>query len=115
MPEIVPLGPGHDRVAFDCGSAELNAFFKATARQHAAKGISRTWVLADPNAPESLSVFSPWRYAKYMHSIFPPNMPGNTRNILLPLFGSPDSLCRQSIEGKDTAKCFSWKRSIAPF
>lgn len=51
MPEIVPLGPGHDRVAFDCGSAELNAFFKATARQHAARGISRTWVLADSNAP----------------------------------------------------------------
>jgi GNAT superfamily N-acetyltransferase len=45
------LGTGHDRVAFDCGSAELNAFFKATARQHAAKGISRTSVLADLNDP----------------------------------------------------------------
>lgn len=47
MPEIVPLYRGHDRSGFDCGVQELNAFLRATARQHAQKGISRTFVLTD--------------------------------------------------------------------
>ncbi len=45
MPEIVPLDRSHDRTGFDCGVPELKAFLRATARQHAEKGISRTFVL----------------------------------------------------------------------
>jgi len=41
----------HDRDGFDCGSEPLNRFLKQTARQHAERGISRTFVLVDERAP----------------------------------------------------------------
>jgi len=47
VPEIVPLEQSHSRGGFDCGVPELNAFLRATARQHGLKGISRTFVLTD--------------------------------------------------------------------
>ena len=50
MPEITPLDRSHDRAGFDCGVPELNAFLKATARQHGDKGISRTFVLTEGDA-----------------------------------------------------------------
>ena len=57
MPEIVPLDRSHDRSGFDCGVPELNAFLRATARQHSQKGISRTFVLTD-SSPAILGFFS---------------------------------------------------------
>lgn len=46
------LTKAHDRAGFDCGSEPLNAFLKQTARQHAERGISRTYVLVEEDAPE---------------------------------------------------------------
>jgi GNAT superfamily N-acetyltransferase len=46
------LATCHDREAFDCGSDPLNAFLRQTARQHAARGISRTFVLVEEDAAE---------------------------------------------------------------
>lgn len=57
MPEITPLDRVHDRSGFDCGVPELNAFLRATARQHAQKGISRTFVLTD-GTPAILGFFT---------------------------------------------------------
>lgn len=57
MPEIAPLDKSHDRTGFDCGVPELNAFLKATARQHSQKGISRTFVLTDGD-PAILGFFT---------------------------------------------------------
>ena len=57
MLEIVPLSRDHDRSDFDCGVPELNAFFKATSRQHIAKGISRTFVLTDQASPNTVIGF----------------------------------------------------------
>lgn len=57
MPEIVPLDRSHDRAGFDCGVPELNAFLRATARQHAQKGISRTFVLTG-GTPAILGFFT---------------------------------------------------------
>ena len=54
MPEIVLLASHHDRFAFDCGVSELNGFLKRTARQHGDKGISRTFVLAEPEKPSTI-------------------------------------------------------------
>jgi GNAT superfamily N-acetyltransferase len=51
VPEIVSLSRNHDRAGFDCGVPELNSFFKATARQHSDKGISRTFVLSEQERP----------------------------------------------------------------
>jgi len=50
--KIELLAKSHDREGFDCGSEPLNAFLKQTARQHAARGISRTFVLVEENAAE---------------------------------------------------------------
>jgi ribosomal protein S18 acetylase RimI-like enzyme len=50
--KIELLSKSHDRDGFDCGSEPLNLFLKQTARQHAERGISRTFVLVDEEAPE---------------------------------------------------------------
>jgi len=50
--EIELLAKSHDRDGFDCGSEPLNLFLKQTARQHAARGISRTFVLVEEGASE---------------------------------------------------------------
>ena len=50
MHKIELLAKSHDRDVFDCGSEPLNLFLKQTARQHAERGISRTFVLVDEAA-----------------------------------------------------------------
>jgi GNAT superfamily N-acetyltransferase len=50
--KIEPLAKSHDRESFDCGSEPLNLFLKQTARQHAKRGISRTFVLVEELAAE---------------------------------------------------------------
>lgn len=50
MHRIELLAKSHDRDGFDCGSEPLNQFLKQTARQHAERGISRTFVLVDEDA-----------------------------------------------------------------
>ena len=52
MRKIELLAKSHDRAGFDCGSEPLNLFLKQTARQHAARGISRTFVLVEEDASE---------------------------------------------------------------
>jgi ribosomal protein S18 acetylase RimI-like enzyme len=49
--KIELLAKTHDRDGFDCGSEPLNLFLKQTARQHAERGISRTFVLVDEAVP----------------------------------------------------------------
>ena len=50
MYKIELLAKSHDRDEFDCGIESLNLFLKQTARQHAERGISRTYVLMGENA-----------------------------------------------------------------
>jgi ribosomal protein S18 acetylase RimI-like enzyme len=50
--KIELLAKLHDREKFDCGSEPLNAYLKQTARQHAARGISQTFVLVDEDTAE---------------------------------------------------------------
>ncbi len=52
MRKLELLTKAHDRAGFDCGSEPLNAFLKQTARQHAERGISRTYVLVEEDVPE---------------------------------------------------------------
>ena len=47
MRKIELLAKSHDQDGFDCGSEPLNLFLKQTARQHAERGISRTFVLVE--------------------------------------------------------------------
>lgn len=45
---IEPLDTSkHDRAAFSCGVAQVDNFFKRTAKKLAAAGSSRVWVMAD--------------------------------------------------------------------
>jgi GNAT superfamily N-acetyltransferase len=48
--KIELLAKSHDRDGFDSGNGLLNLFLKQTARQHAERGISRTFVLVDEAA-----------------------------------------------------------------
>ena len=50
MYRIELLSKLHDRESFDCGSEPLNAYLQQTARQHATRGISQTFVLVEENA-----------------------------------------------------------------
>jgi len=50
--KVERLAKSHDREGFDSGSELLNVFLKQTARQHAARGISRTFVLVEEGASE---------------------------------------------------------------
>ena len=50
MRKIELLVKSHDRDGFDCGNDLLNLFLKQTARQHAERGLSRTFVLVDEAA-----------------------------------------------------------------
>ena len=52
MRKVELLAKSHDRDGFDCGSEPLNLFLKQTARQHAARGISRTFVLVEESSTE---------------------------------------------------------------
>ncbi len=56
MHRIEPLTKSHDRDNFDCGSEPLNLFLRQTARQHATRGISRTFVLVDESASEPIPI-----------------------------------------------------------
>jgi len=52
---IEPLSRRHDRAAFDCGSATLNAFLQKTARQYAERDIGVTHVVVqDEDSPQVL-------------------------------------------------------------
>jgi GNAT superfamily N-acetyltransferase len=46
-----PIGRGHDRKSFDCGSPELNAYLDRYARQNHESGGAKTFVAVSPAAP----------------------------------------------------------------
>lgn len=51
MLRFEPLDRHHDRRGFDCGEQALDIYLVTTARQHAEKGISRTFVAVDEASP----------------------------------------------------------------
>lgn len=55
MLEEHALDPGvHDRLGFDCGVPELNAYLRQLAVQHRRKGISAAYVLVDSDVPSMI-------------------------------------------------------------
>ncbi len=50
MLKVELLDATHDRRGFDCGVEPLNRYLHQIARQHIAKGISKTFVLVDEHA-----------------------------------------------------------------
>lgn len=56
MLKVELLDATHDRGGFDCGAESLNRYLQEIARQHIAKGISKTFVLIDEDATAPKSV-----------------------------------------------------------
>jgi GNAT superfamily N-acetyltransferase len=71
---IEPLAKVHDRDGFDCGSEPLNLFLKQTARQHASRGISRTFVLVDEadSEPKPILGFFALNLCQIQSDVLPP-------------------------------------------
>ncbi|EGV32629.1 GCN5-like N-acetyltransferase [Thiorhodococcus drewsii AZ1] len=51
---IQPLTGSHDRRGFDCGRVELNDWLAKVARQHQNKGLSKTFVAVQEQAPSAI-------------------------------------------------------------
>lgn len=71
MLRIEALSKEHDRKSFDCGNKQLNEFFQKTARQHADRGISRTFVLVDDELPIKVMAY----YTLTSCDVIPQNIP----------------------------------------
>lgn len=72
MLRIEPLSRRHRREGFDCGNPELNDYLRHTARQHAVKGLSRTEVLVDDEAPEEILGYLTVSLAEIVTDSLPP-------------------------------------------
>ena len=66
-----PLADDHDRAGFDCGVEPLNRYLKQIARQHEAKGIAKTYVLVDENAPAAIAGYFTLTYCQIDGGILP--------------------------------------------
>jgi GNAT superfamily N-acetyltransferase len=72
MLRIESLSRQHDREGFDCGNPNLNDYLRHTARQHTDKGLSRTEVLVDDEAPEEILVYVTMSLAEIITDTLPP-------------------------------------------
>ncbi len=68
---VLPLNDGHDRKGFDCGDAELNAWFAQVARQHKEKGVSSTFVAVAEDASADVLGFYALSLAELVNSDLP--------------------------------------------
>ncbi len=55
--QVLPLTGSHDRQAFDCGRPELNAWLAQVASQHQKKGLSKTFVAVQDDAPTRICAY----------------------------------------------------------
>ena len=72
MLKIEPLGSQHDRESFDCGQPDLEDYLGRIARQHADKGVSRTFVLVDDAEPDTVLGFMTLALCEIIPSALPP-------------------------------------------
>src|SRR3990167_6125106 len=62
----------HDREGFDCGNLDLNDYLRHTARQHTDKGLSRTEVLVNDDAPDEILGYVTVGLAEIITDTLPP-------------------------------------------
>jgi GNAT superfamily N-acetyltransferase len=72
MLRIELLGRRHRHKDFDCGSPELNDYLRHTARQHTDKGLSRTEVLVEGEAPDAILEYVTMSLAAIVTDNLPP-------------------------------------------
>jgi len=71
MLKVELLNSLHNRVDFDCGNAQLNAYLKQIARQHNEKGLSRTFVLINDKQPDVILGFFTLSICEINKQVFP--------------------------------------------
>ncbi len=71
MLKIEKLAKTHNRKSFDSGSESLNKFIKNLARQHADRGISRTFVLIEGDHPKIILGY----FTLIICEVIPANIP----------------------------------------
>jgi GNAT superfamily N-acetyltransferase len=74
MRRIEVLGPVHDRPDFDCGVPALNRYLHETARQHAEKGIARSFVLVETAVPAHILGFFSLSVCEIQSEYLPPRL-----------------------------------------
>lgn len=70
-PPTEPLGPAHDRGAFDCGNEALNRFLKQQARQEQDRHVSVCWVLPHQESASAIRGY----YTLSAYSVRVPELP----------------------------------------
>jgi ribosomal protein S18 acetylase RimI-like enzyme len=101
--KIELLARCHDRDGFDCGTEPLNLFLKQTARQHAERGISRTFVLVEEDAAELIPIlgFFSLNLCQLKAETFPPEeakrFPRSVAGVRLGRLAVAKELQRQGI------------------
>lgn len=75
---IQALTGDHDRQGFDCGRAELNDWLRQMARQHQAKGLSKTFVAILDEQPARICGY----YAFTLTEVDTRALPGASRKKL---------------------------------
>lgn len=75
---VLPLSKWHDRSGFDCGNAQLNAWFAQVAKQHKEKGVSSTFVVAASQSSAAVVGF----YAISMAELISEDLPEKSRKRL---------------------------------
>ncbi|MDR3436021.1 GNAT family N-acetyltransferase [Telmatospirillum sp.] len=66
-----PISKSHDRKGFDCGDAELNAFFDKHARQNHKAGSSKTFCAIDDANPKRVLGFYSLAPVSIFHELLP--------------------------------------------
>ncbi len=72
MLRIESLSRRHHREGFDCGNPDLNNYLRHTARQHIDKGLSRTEILVDDEAPAEILGYVTMSLAEIVTDTLPP-------------------------------------------
>lgn len=54
---IEPLGPDHDRAAFNCGNESLDRYIRMQASQDTRRGVGRIFVTVAPEEPKRIAGF----------------------------------------------------------
>ena len=71
MLKIELLGSHHDRESFDCSQPDLEDYLRRIARQHADKGVARTFVLVDDIEPGTVLGFMTLTLCEIIPSALP--------------------------------------------
>lgn len=71
---IEPLGPLHDRAAFQCGNESLDRYFRQQATQDLRRGVARVFVAIVPQETERIAGFFTLSATSVAASDLPPEV-----------------------------------------